>query len=152
MPISKKLHNLWSEIFIEPRKQKARRYEDIDPKITPLVSQLNAVPSIKTLASCQGHAFGRPEPPYVYFVAEQGAVERLIQAVRKARQRGKLHHPWEIVGQYNHDIQLVWALSSTYHDQYYLKSNVIDLAWHRDRIDDDIQTLTHIVRQLQKIL
>ncbi|WP_139686277.1 hypothetical protein [Vibrio tasmaniensis] len=152
MPISKKCRNLWREIFIEPRKQKARRYEDIDPKIEPLVSQLNTVTTIKTVASCQGHAFGRPEPPYVYFEAKQETVGVFIQAIRKARQRGKLHHPWEIIGQYNHEIQLVWSLSSTYYDQYYLKSNIIDLAWHRDRIDDDIQTLTHITRQLQNIV
>lgn len=82
MPISKKYHNLWSEIFIEPRK-KTRRYEDIDPKIAPLVSQLNAVTTIKTVASCQGHAFGRPEPPYVYFEAKQETVGVFIQAIKK---------------------------------------------------------------------
>ncbi|MGR5299448.1 hypothetical protein ACPV5U_29580, partial [Vibrio mediterranei] len=41
------------EMFIAPKNQRAQDYHHIDPKIAPLVSALNQLPRVETIASAK---------------------------------------------------------------------------------------------------
>ncbi|MGX9520561.1 hypothetical protein ACWX0P_17580 [Vibrio mediterranei] len=145
MSLKDKFKHLYTEMFIEPKNQRAQDYHHIDPKIAPLVSALGQLPSVKTIASCQGHACGRVEAPYVYFKAENTLVTGLMTLLRQCYQRGELHHSWELTGMFNHQSELCWSLSSPYYDRRFATSSVITLGWRRDKVDHDIKTLTHLI-------
>ncbi|MDF4270177.1 hypothetical protein P3394_23975, partial [Vibrio parahaemolyticus] len=84
MSIKQKLHHLFVELFIDPKEQKSRSYHDLDPKIIPLVNALNSLESVTTIASCQGHAAGWLEAPYVYFNASVPMVQKIVTIIRQA--------------------------------------------------------------------
>lgn len=145
MSFKAKLKQLFFELTIAPKEQRSREYQQLDPKIAPLVAALNQLPTVNTIASCQGHAFGRVEPPYVYFNADHKLVTRLITPLRQCYLEGRLHHSWEITAMFNEQATLCWTLSSPYYDQRFAKNSAYDLGWHRDRVDQDIQTLIDLI-------
>ncbi len=147
MSIQQNLRDLVQEIWAEPKEQRSRSYNELAPKITPLVLALNQFDDVVTIASCQGYAAGRQKASYVYFHAPLPFVQRLITKIRQAHLNDHFHHAWKISGEFNELNQLTFALSSPYLDNHYLRKNVLRLAWYRERIDQDIVTLTQIVNQ-----
>ncbi|WP_129831045.1 hypothetical protein [Vibrio parahaemolyticus] len=148
MSIKQKLHHLFVELFIAPKEQKSRSYHDLDPKITPLVDALNSLENVTTIASCQGHAAGWLEAPYVYFNASVPMVQKIVTIIRQAHLNDKFHHAWKITGEFNEQNQLTFTLSSPYYDENYLEKRIISLAWHREKVDQDINTLVQIINQI----
>ncbi|WP_455291497.1 hypothetical protein [Vibrio parahaemolyticus] len=148
MSIKQKLHHLFVELFIVPKEQKSRSYHDLDPKITPLVDALNSLENVTTIASCQGHAAGWLEAPYVYFNASVPMVQKIVTIIRQAHLNDKFHHAWKITGEFNEQNQLTFTLSSPYYDENYLEKRIISLAWHREKVDQDINTLVQIINQI----
>ncbi|MBO0185955.1 hypothetical protein J0683_23945, partial [Vibrio parahaemolyticus] len=146
--IKQKLHHLFVELFIAPKEQKSRSYHDLDPKITPLVDALNSLENVTTIASCQGHAVGWLEAPYVYFNASVPMVQKIVTIIRQAHLNDKFHHAWKITGEFNEQNQLTFTLSSPYYDENYLEKRIISLAWHREKVDQDINTLVQIINQI----
>ncbi|EHJ9985274.1 hypothetical protein KB976_004411 [Vibrio parahaemolyticus] len=147
MSIQQHFHDLVQELWIAPKEQTMRSYDELDPKIAPLVQALNQFDDVVTVASCQGHAAGRQEAPYVYFHAPLPFVQQLVTEIRQAHLDDRFHHAWKISGEFNERNQLAFALSSSYLDNHYLGKSVLRLAWYRERIDHDIATLTQIVNQ-----
>ncbi len=147
MSIQQHFRDLVQELWAEPRKQRLRSYDELDPKIAPLVLALSQFDDVVTIASCQGHAAGRQEAPYVYFHAPLPFVQRLVTEFRQAHLNDHFHHAWKISGEFNELNQLTFALSSPFLDNHYLKKSLLHLAWYRERIDQDIATLTQIVNQ-----
>lgn len=145
MSFKDKLKLFIFELTLAPKQQRSREYHQLDPKIAPLVTALNQLPTVKTIASCQGHAFGRVEPPYVYFNADHKLVTRFITPLRQSYLEGRLHHSWEITAMFNHQTTLCWTLSSPYYDQRFAKNGTYDLGWHRDKVDQDIKILTDLI-------
>ena len=148
MSIKQKLHHLFVELFIAPKEQKSRSYHDLDPKITPLVDALNSLENVTTIASCQGHAAGWLEAPYVYFNSSVPMVQKIVTIIRQAHLNDKFHHAWKITGEFNEQNQLTFTLSSPYYDENYLEKRIISLAWHREKVDQDINTLVQIINQI----
>ncbi|MBD6984204.1 hypothetical protein [Vibrio parahaemolyticus] len=148
MSVKQKLHHLFVELFIAPKKQKSRSYYDLDPKIAPLVHVLNSFDGVTTIASCQGHAAGWLEPPYVYFNAPLPLVQQIVTTIRQAHLDDKFHHAWKITGEFNEQNQLTFTLSSPYYDENYLEKRIISLAWHRQKVDEDIHTLSHCLGKM----
>ncbi|MEK1976178.1 hypothetical protein WOB87_24355 [Vibrio parahaemolyticus] len=148
MSIKQKLHHLFVELFIAPKEQKSRSYHDLDPKIAPLVDTLNSLESVTTIASCQGHAAGWLEAPYVYFNASVPMVQKIVTIIRQAHLNDKFHRSWKICGEFNEQNQLTFTLSSPYYDENYLEKRIISLAWHREKVDQDINTLVQIINQI----
>lgn len=145
MSLKDKLKHFIFELITAPKEQRLREYHQLDPKIAPLVNALNQLPSVSTIASCQGHAFGRIEPPYVYFNADHELVASFITQLRQCYLDGHLHHSWEITAMFNHQITLCWTLSSPYYDQRFAKNSAYDLGWHRNKVDQDIKVLTDLI-------
>ncbi|MBE3866733.1 hypothetical protein HJ169_21840 [Vibrio parahaemolyticus] len=150
MSIQQHLRDLVQELWTAPKEQRSRSYNELDPKIAPLVLALNRFDEVVTIASCQGHAAGRQEAPYVYFHAPLPFVQRFVTEIRQVHLDDRFHHAWKISGEFNELNQLIFALSSPYLDNHYLRKNVLRLAWYRERIDQDIVTLTQIVNQRMK--
>ncbi len=150
MSIQQHLRDLVQELWTAPKEQRSRSYDELDPKIASLVLSLNQFNDVVTIASCQGHAAGRQEAPYVYFHAPLSFVQQLVTEIRQAHLDDCFHHAWKISGEFNERNQLTFALSSPYLDNYYLRKSVLRLAWYRERIDHDIATLTQIVNQRMK--
>ncbi|NOI26805.1 hypothetical protein [Vibrio mediterranei] len=151
MSLKDKVRHLFSEMFIAPKNQRAQDYHHIAPKIAPLVSALNQLPGVETIASCQGHACGRIEAPYVYFKADNDIVTGIMTLLRQHYQRGELHHSWELTGMFNHQSELCWSLSSPYYYRRFAASSVITLGWHRDKVDHDLQTLTQLISEVDPV-
>ncbi|EIO4563745.1 hypothetical protein LQM11_004384 [Vibrio parahaemolyticus] len=145
MSLKQNFNHLWFELFIAPKEQEARRYQDLDPKIAPLVAALGALNGVRTIASCQGHAAGRPEAPYVYFQAPIALAQHLTKVIRDAYLADELHHYWEMSGAFNEQYELTFSLSSPYCDANYLEKRLTALAWGREEIDQDIQALTRLI-------
>ncbi|ELB2239720.1 hypothetical protein QNZ93_004587 [Vibrio parahaemolyticus] len=150
MSIQQHLRDLVQELWTAPKEQRSRSYNELDPKIAPLVLALSQFDDVVTIASCQGHAAGRQEAPYVYFHAPLPFVQQLVTEIRQAHLDDRLHHAWKISGEFNERNQLTFALSSPYLDNHYLRKSVLRLAWYRERIDQDIVMLTQIVNQRMK--
>ncbi|HBC3544399.1 TPA: hypothetical protein KD020_003740 [Vibrio parahaemolyticus] len=147
MSIQQRLRDLVQELWTTPKEQRSRSYDELDPKIAPLVLSLNQFNDVVTIASCQGHAAGRQEAPYVYFHAPLPFVQRFVTEIRQAHLDDRFHHAWKIIGEFNDQNQLTFTLSSPYLDNHYLRKSLLHLAWYRERIDHDIATLTQIVNQ-----
>lgn len=98
MSIQQHLHDLVQELWIAPKEQTMRSYDELDPKIAPLVQALNQFDDVVTVASCQGHAAGRQEAPYVYFHAPLPFVQQLVTEIRQAHLDDRFHHAWKIRG------------------------------------------------------
>ncbi len=145
MPIKQNFHHLWFELFVAPKEQKARQYQDLDPKIAPLVAALGASDGVKTIASCQGHAAGRLGAPYVYFQAPEALVKHLAKIIREASLADELHHLWEIQGVFNDQYELTFSLSAPYYDSNFLNKGITILAWKREKLDQDLNTLVRLV-------
>lgn len=141
------LSSLIHELTVAPKIQRTQEYRDIDPKISALVSALNKINKVSTIASCQGHIAGHLEPPYVYFYAPNHIVQQLTALIRANNQ---WFIPWEITGVFNEHNQLTFRLSSLFYDTKYLNltSRFLYLGWHRNRVDMDIQLLAKIISDI----
>ncbi|MGR5299261.1 hypothetical protein ACPV5U_28120 [Vibrio mediterranei] len=144
MSLKDKVKHLYTEMFIEPKNQRAQDYHHIDPKIAPLVSALGQLPSVKTIGSCQGHVawlHGHVKPPYVYFAANAELAQRLAEALHDS--------DWVIIGPFHHQHQCCFRLQSERYERAFRSwipfQFVYCLGWHRDRVDRDIQTLTSLM-------
>ncbi|MGF1873699.1 hypothetical protein L4D75_28020, partial [Photobacterium indicum] len=95
-----------------------------------------------TIASCQGHIAGHKEAPYIYFHASPTIAQHLSSLCRTTKGLSK---PWEITGYFNENQALTFRLSAPYYDHHYLRSGIVCLGWHRDRIDADITLLMEVI-------
>ncbi|HHY0408612.1 TPA: hypothetical protein ACVU4B_004941, partial [Vibrio parahaemolyticus] len=84
----------------------------------------------------------------VYFNASVPMVQKIVTIIRQAHLNDKFHHAWKITGEFNEQNQLTFTLSSPYYDENYLEKRIISLAWHREKVDQDINTLVQIINQI----
>ena len=139
----------WRE-FVELLTPLAKRpYFEIEPKIKPLVDALNRHADIRTIASCQGHYYGKSH--YVYF---QSTVEIAGLIARKLRDISILDKPilmtdWEIYGMFNQDFVLTFLLHSPDYRQRgtSLVQAMWLFGWKRRKLDAELLTLGCIVNQ-----
>lgn len=145
------LKSLLHEWFIMPKQQKNQPYRTIDPRIVDLVEALNTIDGVSTIASCQGHCSGRDHPPYVYFSAPIEFAAWLSEQCREsAREDKRYYTQWEVEGAFNSENKLTFVISSPLYHQhclYSLYSGWWYLGWHRQRVDNELELLTDIVKQ-----
>ncbi|HHY0497216.1 hypothetical protein JL857_20760 [Vibrio parahaemolyticus] len=145
MSLKDKLKHFIFELTTAPKEQRSREYDQLDPKIAPLVAALNQLPTVNTIASCQGHAFGRIEPPYVYFHADPKLATQLNILLRQYYEERLLLHSWELTAMFNGQETLCWTLSSPYYNQRFATTGFYCLGWHRGRVDQDLKVLIDLI-------
>lgn len=130
--------------------QKARPYSELDPKVAPVVEAMNATEAIRTIASCQGH-WQLGKPPYVYFrcsIETAALLERCIR-ITGHETTPHLHQHWIVEGCFDDQFELAFRLHApAYDDDAFSMSSLIRFGLWRKSVDDDLSTLTRILREL----
>ena len=87
--------------------------EEVEPRIRDLVRAMNAIPSVQTVASCQGHCF-RDMPPYVFFVAPESVAACIEKILRgdAISEHPKLQEFWCVKGIFDDSFSLKYYLYS----------------------------------------
>lgn len=123
-------------------------YSEIDEKIKYLVDAMNATGVMTTVASCHGHASGKP--PYVYFKASvdtASSIERLLREAAIADD-ARFRHAWVVEGRFNEKFELTFLLySPAYHEMYSSFLAFIYLGVFRKRLDAELLSLARVVEQ-----
>lgn len=124
-------------------------YEELDPAIRALVDMMNTVQPLRTIASCQGHWYGKP--PYVYFRAPVYIAAMIERRLREDAMSShpKLHGNWCVRGLFDGDYEQTFLLHApNYHRG---AESLIWAAWlfgvHRRRLNAELLALTHFVQQ-----
>ncbi|MCQ9090969.1 hypothetical protein [Vibrio alginolyticus] len=143
--------HLFHECVTEPAKQRARPYDEIDPKIQTLVTAINSLDETETVASCQGHIWGYPKPPYVYFSSTVKQAQKLSKLFATLHENKTLHYYWLLSGHFNLEHQLMFKLRApTLDDSAFELSRFIHMGTHRARLDTELNTLAnHITREFK---
>lgn len=93
------LRSLVSDLVLDVLRPDRRPWTEkpVEPRIAPLVSALNAMPGVMTIASCQGHfALFEPRMAYVYFQAPTDFALALFMQVDRADDEGRFNYWWQI--------------------------------------------------------
>jgi hypothetical protein len=122
----------------------------IDPAVKLLVDQMNTTGEIRTIGSCQGHAFSG-KPPYVYFqtsVHTAAAIERVLRIAAESDDPA-LNFMWVIEGHFNQDYELFFLLYSP--EQNRRAASILNLLpseyRNRKRVNADLSALARIVKK-----
>lgn len=125
-----------------------RPYSEIEPRVKVLVDCLNGITAVSTVASCQGHTYGKP--PYVYFRAPVDVAAAIEQVLREiaAADRPILHAEWAIHGLFDETYQQTFLLHAP---EYHRRANSIAAFWlfgvKRKRLNADLFTLAVCIEQ-----
>lgn len=145
-------YNFWGELTcfrklwlsVTGRK---RTYKEIEDAIKPLVDNLNAVPSIYTIASCQGHWDGCP--PYVYFKAPVHVAALIEGRLREDAMSNlpQLTTNWCIHGLFDENFKQTFLLHAP--DYHQGAESLVMAVWlfgvRRRYLDAELLTLAHMV-------
>lgn len=82
----------------------------IESGVQPVVDALNAVPGVKALWSCQGHAFWRPRNPFVTFLASTEQAFLFHQALEYEYATRTLHYCWTMLGGFRDDGAMQYSI------------------------------------------
>lgn len=127
-------------------------YNYIELPVRPLVDCINAIPSLQTIASCQGHWYGKP--PYVYFKGP-ARVAALIE--RQLREDAMSDHPklvsnWCVNGQFDDAYEQAYMLNAPNYDRS--SESTIQAIWlfglRRRRLNIELLTLANMVEQAMR--
>jgi tRNA(Phe) wybutosine-synthesizing methylase Tyw3 len=140
--------SFFSKVYrkVFPRK---RDYKEIESAIKPLVDSINAVPSLCTIASCQGHWDGRP--PYVYFLAPVSIAAQIEKQLREDAMSNhrQLNANWSVRGLFNENYEQVFLLHAPGYHQG--AESLVRAVWlfgiGRRRLDAELVRLTYLVEQ-----
>ncbi|WP_425953061.1 hypothetical protein [Ralstonia pseudosolanacearum] len=83
----------------------------IEPKIRPVCDALNRVAGVRTLWSCEGHAF-RPSRPYVVFEAPESIALQVHRMIGDGHAGGKLHYWWNMTANFRENGELQWLIEA----------------------------------------
>ena len=142
----------WLEWEFFPRKpmlKRKRPYEEIEPAIKPLVDYMNAVPTLWTIASCQGHWYGKP--PYIYFKAPVRVAASIEKQLREdaMSDHSKLNANWCIKGMFDGSYEQAFLLYAP--DYHQGAKSLFQAIWQfgicRKRLNNQLLVLTHLVNQ-----
>lgn len=144
--VTTRCKSLFRELFVEPRKQRQRAYQDIDPEILPLVMAFNRIEGCTTIASCRGHIAGLPKAPYVYcHINVPQAVE--LSALLTQLNQGCCHHYWSLTRRFTDENKLAFRLTAEdLTDEAIHFRGWYSMGWHRERLDADLAILTDTVQ------
>jgi len=129
--------------------KRERLYEEIEPAIKPLVDSINAVRSLCTIASCQGHWCGKP--PYVYFKGPARVAGLIERQLREEAMSGQsmLNANWCVVGIFNGDYNQAFLLHAP--DYHQNASHLFQPIWffgiRRKRLNAEILRMSYLVEQ-----
>lgn len=129
-----------------------RLYEEIDPAIRALVDSMNAVQTLHTIASCQGHLHGKP--PYVYFKAPVHVAALIEKQLRETatNNHSKLKTHWCIYGLFDGTYEQTFLLHAPeYHQR---AKSLLQSIWlfgvRRRHLDTELAALTCCVEQAMR--
>lgn len=148
--VSQSVRALVLSYLSDSRGRKNRLYDEIDPKVKPLVDAMNETGFIETFASCQGHVL-HSKPPYVAFKAsvEVSAEIQKLLVDPFWRYNPALNCCWTIEASFNGRYELSYCLFSKKYNA--LASGGLfswgRMALARKCMDQDLLTLANIVRQ-----
>ena len=83
--------------------------DPIEPGILPICDALNALPSVHTLWSCEGHA-GQPSTPYVVFIAPQDLAFKVDGLLSPKAGGTGLEYNWRLIASFRFDGSLQYIL------------------------------------------
>ncbi|MBD6978884.1 hypothetical protein, partial [Vibrio parahaemolyticus] len=119
--------------------------------VQTLVAAINTLTNTETVASCQGHIWGYPKAPYVYFSSTVEQAQRLSKLLTTLHERQSCHYYWILTGHFNLEHQLMFKLHTTaLDDSAFELSRFIHMGAHRARLDTELNTLAnHITREFK---
>lgn len=123
--------------------------QTIERKIQPLVDALNALPGVRTIASCEGH-FSRISRPYVYFHCPPALAETIAARLHDLNmQDNKLSHWWHLTGMFNGEHRLCFSLEAPGldHDRGFL-NKFLNYTVYRKKIDNDLNVLSNAFKNV----
>ena len=135
--------------------RKRHPYDEIDPKIKPLIEAMNATGAIKTVASCQGH-FDRRNP-YISFKSALSVAAYLERIFREdsASDKRKFFLSWKIEPCFDQNYELSYVIRLETCDvnnrlETCNMNDLIDrfiiLIIRRKALDADLATMEHIIK------
>ena len=136
-------------VFLLNKFRTKRPYSEIDPKIAPLVSKMNATGVISTIASCQGYFC--TGSPYVFFFAPVEIAAAIEKRLREASMYMESWNStgWNVEGRFNGEHKLAFTIRSPDHDGNYRK--LWWSTWHygviRRRLDVELLALADVIEE-----
>lgn len=116
--------------------------ELIEPKIRPVCDALNAITAVRTLWSCEGHAF-RPSRPYVVFEAPEATALQIHRMIGDGHAGGALTYWWRMTANFRDSGKLQWLIEApTIPGWHYLP-----IA--RRKVDDELLTFASLLNDCQ---
>lgn len=133
---------------------KATKGEDwrnapVEPNIRGLVDALNAVPGVRTRASCQGHVFPG-SPPYVMFEAPIAFASALERRLREDALSPKPRLPtlWTVEGIFDGEFQLRFFLIAP---EYKRRTKTLCMTFRKKRMIKDFDAIALFVSEIVNV-
>lgn len=128
-----------------PKPAIAWQRRTIEPGIAPLVDAMNANPTVRTLASCQGH-FWTGRPPFVAFTAPVAFASMLERMLRDDNYFGpnRLSTLWVVYGGFDAAFNLNFRLHAPLHKL----AGPCSSTFKRAALRSELAALTEIVQLL----
>ena len=121
--------------------------DPIEPGVLPVCDALNALPSVHTLWSCEGHA-EQPSTPYVVFIAPQALAFSVNELLSPKTGGTGLKYNWRLIASFRFDGSL----------QYILEPNDVQLLgrglrlfrlFGRKAMDKELHRLADLISTLK---
>lgn len=110
----------------------------IEPKIRPVCDALNSIVGVRTLWSCEGHAF-RPSRPYVVFEASESFALQVHRLIGDGHAGGRLTYWWNMTANFGENAQLQWLIEAASIPRWHYLPIV------RQRIDTELLTFAALI-------
>ncbi|MCG9702479.1 hypothetical protein L1D19_20635 [Vibrio natriegens] len=136
----KPYQSLYHELFLAPK-------EDNEPEhVTAFIEALCHYHDVELLDANRGYLRGENAgAPCVVFKAPLSQIQRMNVVLMELNAQGLLHHHWALTGKLDGLNQLFFRLSSQELDEAARINDIstmVNMGWHRARIDSDIKRLT----------
>lgn len=131
-----------------------RMSDEIEAGIRPVCDALNALPGVKTTASCEGHVYGWLPPrnvsaPYVCFAAPSRVATLIGRALELAPYCGQpvLCGGWRLEGGYTPKLEWRWTIRAGNIHPRKFASECLNLARLIERLRDGLAAENAIPKQ-----
>lgn len=136
----KPYQSLYHELFRAPK-------EDSEPaELIALMEAIYQFHDVELLDANRGYLRGNNAgAPCVMFKAPISQIQRMNVVLMELNAQGLLHHHWTLTGKLDGLNQLFFRLSSQELDEAARINDIstmVNMGWHRARIDSDIKRLT----------
>ncbi len=136
----KPYQSLYHELFRAPK-------EDSEPaELIALMEAIYHFHDVELLDANRGYLRGENAgAPCVVFKAPISQIQRINVVLMELNVQGLLHHHWALTGKLDGLNQLFFRLSSQELDEAARINDIstmLNMGWHRERIDSDIKRLT----------